>query len=186
MQDCELVELFWQRNEDAVRETESAYRSYLYENALNILSDSLDAEECVNETMLSAWNSIPPNRPASLRFYLLRIIRSLAVDRIRKRNAKKRAGNFETALEELADCVRSPNPTPEEALDECCLREAIGRYLDTLNRDARIIFVCRYFYGDAEKKIAADMGFSVSKIKSSLFRTRAGLSEFLKKEGYDV
>lgn len=186
MEDKEIVEMFLSRDENAIRHTERKYSRYLLTIARNILSDNEDSRECVNDTYLKAWNTIPPNQPEKLSYYLGNITRQISVDRLRSRLAKKRAGGeYALSLEELEECVSKGGDASEYA-DVRLLSELIGRYLRSCSEQARQIFVCRYYFCDSLQKIAEYFGFSQSKVKSILFRTRAGLKEFLIKEGYEL
>ena len=184
MQDEMIVELFWQRNESAITETESKYQSYLSKIAFNILADIEDAKEMVNETLLRAWRSIPPQKPNLLKTYLGKITRELSIDRYRREHRKKRvASEFTVSLDELGDIVSDDG---EGEFDQKLLGEAIDKYLQTVSYEARTAFVQRYYFSDTIREIAARQDATESKIKSMLFRTRAGLKEFLEKEGYEI
>lgn len=184
MQDEMIVELYWKRDESALTETESKYQSYLSKIAFNILADIEDAREMVNETLLRAWKSIPPQRPNLLRTYLGKITRELSIDRYRHEHRKKRvASEFTVSLDELGDIVSEDS---EGELDHKLLGEAIDKYLQTVSYEARTAFVQRYYFSDTVREIAARQEATESKIKSMLFRTRAGLKEFLEKEGFEI
>lgn len=186
MDDNEIIELFWARNDAALRETETKYGRYLFSIAQNILASSEDSEECVNDTYYKAWNSIPPNRPEKLAAYLGAVVRNLAITVFRRRsNLSKAPSQYALSLDELAECV-SGGETPAEQAEAGLLGKCINAYLRTLSVQARDIFVCRYWFCDSVSDIAGYFGASESKIKSSLFRTRNGLKEYLKKEGFDI
>lgn len=186
MQDSEIVALYWQRDESALRETQEKYGRYLTKIARGILSDRLDSEESVNEAYWKAWNSIPPHRPDSLAAFLAKITRQLSIDRWRARNREKRGGSeYALSLSELEDCV-SGGDTTQRGSDLRLLGEAVGAYLRTLSPQARNTFVGRYFYADSLKEVAAYYGMSVSKAKSLLYRTRQGLRAYLRQEGFEV
>lgn len=182
MDDSKIVDLYLSRDESAIKETETKYGRYLMKIAYNILSDLRDSEESVNDTYLRAWNSIPPHKPNVLSTYLGKITRQLSIDIYRKKNGKKREGStYAISLEELSDCV-SGKSTPEQEMEFKLLAEAIGKFLKTLPDETRNIFVCRYYFMDSIKEIASYCGSSESKIKSTLYRTRNGLKEFLESE----
>lgn len=184
MQDEIIIELFWKRDESALRETECKYKSYLSKVAYNILADIEDARETVNEALLRAWNSIPPQKPSALRIYLGKLTRELAIDVYRTKHRKKRiASELTVSLEELGDIAASDS---ESDLDLKLLGETIERYLKTVSEEARTAFVQRYYFADTVREIAARQNASESKIKSLLFRTRAGLKDYLIKEGYEI
>lgn len=183
MNDADIVELYWQRDEAAIAHTRAKYAAYLRHIARNILGDRRDAEECLADTCLAAWNSIPPQRPALLSAYLGKIARRIALKKRRDGRALKRGGG-ETALalDELAHCV-SGDTDIEAALDEAALAELLRAFLRSLDADARRVFLRRYWYLDSVSEIAARLGFSQSKVKSMLFRTRQKLRARLEESG---
>ena len=183
MEDHQIIDLFWGRDQRAITETASKYGTYCYSIARNILSNPGDAEESVNDTYLGAWNSIPPHRPAVLRTFLGKITRRVSLNRWRDSVRDKRGGG-ETALalEELEDCVASGG-TVEEAVQAEELGRSLNRFLDGLPETERRVFLCRYWYLDSIETISLDLGFSVSKVKSMLHRTRGRLRDHLQREG---
>ena len=184
MEDAQIVSLYWDRDESAIRETETKYARYLTKIACNILNDVEDSRESVNDTYLAAWDSIPPHRPGILFAYLAKLTRRISIDRFRYRTRDKRMGSeYALSLEELGDCVCGGDTT-QEAVNEKLLADAIGIYLRLLPEDARTAFVGRYYFLDPLKEVAAYCGMSESKAKSLLYRTRVGLKEYLQKEGY--
>ncbi len=184
MEDAQIVSLYWDRDEAAIRETETKYGRYLTKIACNILNDVEDSRESVNDTYLAAWDSIPPHRPGILSAYLAKLTRRISIDRFRYRTRDKRMGSeYALSLEELEDCV-SGGDTTQEAVNEKLLADAIGIYLRLLPENARTAFVGRYYFLDPLKEVAAYCGMSESKAKSLLYRTRVGLKEYLRKEGY--
>ena len=186
MEDEKIVELFWQRNENALHETERKYGGYLAKIAMNLLSNSEDCKESINDVYLKAWNSMPPHRPDLLAAYLAKITRQLSIDRLRTRERKKRGGlEYDLSLEELGECVSGSNSI-EAQVEGHLLAEAIEAYLHTLSPQARNLFIGRYFYLDSVEEVAAYYGFSLSKTKSMLHRTRIGLKKYLEQEGFDV
>ncbi len=186
MQDEKIVELYFQRDESAIAHTQEKYNLYLYKIAYNILADSEDSKESVNDTYLAAWNSIPPHKPSVLSTYLGKITRRISIDIFRKRNRVKRQGSeYAVSLTELSECI-SDNRTPESDLEIKSLGEAINTYLGTISADARNIFIGRYYFLDSVSNVARYCGISESKAKISLHRTRKGLGEYLKKEGFIV
>lgn len=186
MRDEQIVELYWQRNEEAIAATEKQYAPYLWRIAYNILADREDSEESVNDTYLRAWNSIPPHRPAALCPYLARITRRVSIDRFRSRTRDKRqASEYALSLEELTDCV-SGGETPEEALDVKLLAEAIGDFLRRQDDRARHAFIGRYYFLDSVKAVAEYCGISEANAKTILYRVRQELRAHLTKEGFDL
>ena len=184
MEDAQIVALYWDRDESALRETERKYGPYLMKIAVNILADREDSRESVNDTYLRAWHSMPPHRPGHLSAYLAKIVRGLAIDRLRTRErAKRRASEYDLSLDELAECVSAGDVTAEQA-DLGLLAEAIGAYLRTLPAPARNAFVGRYFYADSLKEVARYCGMEEGKAKSLLYRTRQGLRAYLEQEGF--
>lgn len=186
MQDQQIIRLFWERKEDALVHTERKYGAYLFKVSHNILADPEDSRECVNDTYLAAWNSIPPHRPANLCAYLSKITREISIDAFRRRSALKRyASEYALSLEELGDSF-SRSTTPEEMLDAKMLQETVNRFVCALPEDAQRAFVGRYFFLDSLKKVARYCGMKESKLKTLLYRTRQQLRNYLIKEGFDV
>ena len=183
MDDSQIIDLYWKRSENAIAQTGSKYGSYCYSIAWNILTNREDAEECVNDTYLAAWNSIPPKRPAILASYLGKITRHLSIDRWRARNRFKRGGGeIVLALEELEDCIADSH-TPETEWEKKQLVFLINCFLDSLSDIERRVFLCRYWYMDSISDISAFTGFSLSKVTSMLYRSRMKLRIVLDKEG---
>ena len=184
MEDAQIVCLYWDRNETAIRETENKYDRYLTKIAYNILYDMEDSRESVNDTYLAAWNSMPPHKPSVLSAYLAKLTRRISIDCFRCRTRDKRLpSEYAISLTELEDCLSGGNTT-EEAVNVKLLADAIGIYLRLLPENARTAFLGRYYFLDPLKEVAAYCGMSESKAKSLLYRTRLGLKEYLKKEGY--
>ena len=186
MQDERIVELYWNRDENAIRETQEKYENYLYKIAYNILSDKEDSSESVNDTYLAAWNSMPPHKPNVLSTYLGKLTRRISIDIFRKRNRIKRQGSeYAVSLTELEDCI-SGNNSPEKDYEVQILGEAINAFLRTLSVDARNVFIGRYYFLDSVKDVAKYCGMSEAKAKSMLYRTRCGLKKYLEQEGYHI
>lgn len=183
MEDREIIDLYWQRDQQAIHETSGKYGGFLWNIAWNILRSHGDAEECVNDTYLRTWNAIPPARPTAFRAWLGRITRNLSLDRWNQARAQKRGGSsMELLLGELSECVPAPGRT-EQRLEDQALADVLNAFLGTLSRENRVIFLRRYWYGDRLEVIAAGMNCSAGKVKSSLFRTRSKLRAYLQKEG---
>lgn len=183
MEDKEIVDLYWQRDEKAITETAEKYGRYCYSIAYNILSDTEDAEESVNDTYLNAWNSMPPHRPAVLSAFIGKITRYISLKKWRDNHTQKRGGgNIDLVYEELSDCVSSKF-TVDEELEKKELSKLIDSFLDTLPLCEQSVFVCRYWYFDSISTIANQFGFSESKVKSMLHRTRKKLKTKLSQEG---
>lgn len=183
VEDERIVDLYWARSEQAVAETAAKYGGYCYTIARNVLADGEDARECVNDTYLAAWNAMPDDRPRRLSAYLGAITRRICIDRWRERSAARRGGG-ETplVLEELAQCVPG-GETAEAKLEAEELEKAVADFVRTLPDTPRRVFLCRYWYLDPVDDIAARFGFTQSKVKSMLARTRQKLLAHLKKEG---
>lgn len=184
MEDQQIVDLYWAREETAIHETEAKYGSYCHSIAYAILQDKQDAEESVNDTYLDAWNTMPPNRPSILATFLGKITRRVSIDRWRIRSAKKRGGDEITlALDELEQCVSGGHDVELQAQhDE--LIATIHRFLDHLPVTERRIFLLRYWYLKPIQSIASQYGFTQSKVTSMLHRVRGKLRKQLEKEGY--
>lgn len=182
MEDQEIVALFWARQEQALAETGRKYGAYCLSIARAILPLVQDAEEAVNETYLAAWNAMPPHRPALLGTFLGKLCRRAALKVWRAQRAQKRGGG-ETALvyDELAQCIGVPDA--EAVLETAELASCLDRFLDALPEMTRRVFVCRYWYVESVEDIAQRFGFSRSKVKSMLYRTREKLRRYLIKEG---
>ena len=184
MQDDRIVELYWQRNEAAIRHTDQKYGSYLMKLSYNILADWEDSRESVNDTLFSAWKSMPPHRPSVLLTYLCKITRQIAIDAFRKRSsAKRQASEYALSLSELEDCVSAGNTT-ERDVEQHILAKAIQDYLAKLPEETRDVFIGRYFFSDSIREVAGYYGMSESKVKSMLYRTRIGLKKYLEQEGF--
>lgn len=184
MNDDQIIDLFWQRQEAAITAAEEAYGSYCFSIADNILHSRQDAEECVSDTWLRAWQSIPPQRPVRLRLFLAKITRNLAFDRYRMHNAAKRgSGEMDAVLEELEECIASPDNVEQE-YDRRALQRCINVFLRTLSYRERQIFLRRYFYAESVKEIADTFGIGSNHASVILKRTRAKLRDYLIKEGF--
>lgn len=182
MEDRRIVELYWQRSEAAIAETQTKYGKYCHYIAYNILSDDGDAEECVNDTYLKAWDSMPPHKPTKLSTFLGKITRNLALNRLEAQKAAKRgAGVVPIALDELTECI-TDNETSDPT-DEIALRGALNRFLRALPEETMIVFLQRYWYFASVKEIAANRGISETNVKVILHRARGKLKSFLEKEG---
>ena len=184
MEDQKIIDLYWQRSEQAIRETDAKYGGYCYTIAYNILANREDSEESVSDTYLAAWRAMPPKRPGILSSFLGKITRHLSIDRWRRRTAEKRGGGeVVLALEELEDCL-SDGLSTEDAVLKKELTVVINRFVDALPEAERNVFLCRYWYVDPVQDIADTLGVSVSKVNSMLYRTRQKLRRVLEKEGY--
>lgn len=184
MKDSQIVELYLERSEKAVWETDNKYKSYLIKIALNILQSIHDAEEAINDAYLALWNSIHPSSPSNLATFTAKILRRICIDKLKHQNAEKRgSGEILLILDELSYCTPSGQTAEEEFL-KSELSKSINSFLYSLPEEKRNIFVCRYFYADSINSIANSLGYSESKIKSVINRTGKQLKDYLHKEGY--
>jgi RNA polymerase sigma-70 factor (ECF subfamily) len=186
MTDTEIIELYSARRESAISETEKRYGSYCRAIADSILHNAQDAEECVNDTFLSVWESIPPQRPAVLSAFIGKIVRNLSLDRYRKNRSQKRGGGESALLlSELEACIPSAHRVEDE-VEVKILGEIIDAFLSTLPQDDMAYFMCRYWYARTIPEIAKRFGAGESKIKMSLHRTRNKLKIYLEKRGITI
>lgn len=183
MEDAQILELYFARSERAIGETQKKYGGYCYQIAENILHNRQDAEESVSDTWLSAWNSIPPQRPDIFSAFLGKITRNLAIDRWRKSRAFRRGGGeIALALEELQGCVSGSGSLENEFIRRETM-ESIRSFLTGLPTVERNVFLCRYWYLDSTEEIAEKSGFSQTKVRSMLHRIRGKLDAHLREEG---
>lgn len=186
MEDRQIIERYFARDEGAIAATEEKYRSYCASIAGNVLDSREDVEEVLSDTWLRAWNSIPPRKPDNLKLYLARIVRNLSFDRFRSQSREKRGGSqIILALEELSYCIPSPTH-PGMKLEEKELSAAINGFLTTLPQRDRVIFLRRYFYTQSFEQIASAMEISQGAVRTALSRTRKKLKHYLLKEGFSV
>lgn len=180
MEDQKIVDLFWQKNENAISEVGIKYTNYCYTIAWNVLSNNEDSEECVNDTWFAAWKRMPPKRPAVLSSFLGKITRCFAIDRLRMKCASKRMDNHIVELtEEVENLSTQLTYTLDEQMEEKELIHSINRFLNNLKPQDRDIFVRRYWYMDSVKAIAKRHSSTESKIKSNLHRNRKKMAKFL-------
>ena len=184
MDDKQIIELYNERSETAISETANKYGKYCYTIAYHVLYSVEDSEECVNDTYLRAWNAIPPQYPEKLSAFLGKITRNLALNKYKYYLREKRGnGKTELVIDELTECVSvSKSNGTEEVVEERLLVDALNRFLYSLPKQKRNIFLRRYWYLSSIQEIAQEYGFSESKIKMILLRTRNKLKQFLEKE----
>lgn len=186
MEDSAIIDLYWSRDQRAIEETAGKYGPFLHTLVWNILRSRSDAEECVNDTYLRAWNAIPPARPAAFRAWLGRIARNLSLDRWKAERAQRRGGSaVEILLGELEECVPDPRGV-ERQLEDQEIASLISAFLRRLPAESRRVFLRRYWYGQDLADIATEQGCGVGKVKSSLFRTRKALRAYLEEEGIEL
>lgn len=183
MTDAAIIDLYWQRSELAIEATGRTYGGYCYAVADRILNDPEDSEECVSDTWLAAWNSIPPQRPSPLRVYLGALTRRISLSRLRARLADKRGGGEAVlVLEELAECVPAARDT-EQTVAERALVSALNAFLKGLGEEERRLFVARYWHNYPVAELAEAFALKPSTVTTRLSRTRSKLRRYLEKEG---
>jgi len=182
--DIQIIELYWARNEEAIKETDLRYGKKLHNLADKIVQNFEDAQECVSDTYLKTWDTIPPQRPEYFFAYIAKICRNFALGVLDWKSAAKRKGEVVSLTQEMEACI--PDPSNERKLEGQELGEVLNRFLESLSKDSRVIFLRRYWYLDTVAEIASRYGISQSKVKTQLHRTRAKLHSFLEKEGITV
>ena len=185
MDDSSIIELFFERSERAITELSDKYGQICFRVADNILNSRLDSEECVNDAYLGVWNTVPPQRPDPLLSYVCRIVRNLALKKYHENTAKKRNSHYDVALDELIDCI----PVSSSVEDEAAAKEVaemINSFLETLDRQDRIMFVRRYWHADPVEDIASLFRKSSHYVSVRLSRIRKALRKYLEKKGADL
>ncbi len=182
MDDSKIIELYWLRDQEAITQTDMKYGRLCRGISLNIVSDPRDSEECVADTYMAAWNSMPPQRPLRLKAWLAAVVRKLSLMRLRSSYAKKKGGGaVDLVFEELGDTFAS-SFSVEEEYEAKELEEAVAGFLPILSPEDRRIFLCRYWLFAPVEEIARRLGCSKSKVATSLFRSRQKLRDYLRKE----
>lgn len=183
MEDLQIVELYWNRDENAIKETQNKYGNYCYSIAYSILHNNEDAQESVNDAFLATWEAIPPHHPLMLSTFIGKITRRISLNRWRNASAEKRGGGQVTlSFDELEECIPDGRDFRDE-LDAKLLAESIDEFLGGLKDEPRKVFVCRYWYFESIEEIASRFHYSQSKVKMMLKRTRDNLKDYLIKEG---
>lgn len=182
MNDERIIELFFERSEQAIKELDKKYGRVCYGVSYNILNNRQDAEECVNDAYLGAWNSIPPARPSRLLAFVCKIVRNISLRRYEQNTAAKRNSRYDVVMEELEDCLASA-ATVEEELAESELTEVIESFLDSLSKENRVIFMRRYWFSDTYAHIAKRVGLTEKNVSVRLTRIRKELREYLSERG---
>ena len=185
MEDAAIVELFWSRDPRAIEASQEKYAQSCQRLAENLLGSFEDGQECVNDALHRAWETIPPQRPDSLRAYLKKIVRNLAIDRWRSQTARRRGGELSALTLELEECL-SLAPSAETVAEGHEITACVNRWLDSLPREDRLLFVRRYWYGDALSELAGRFGGSSNRLAQKLYRLRGGLRRALEQEGVIV
>ena len=185
MNDIDIIDLYFKRDEKALEITKEKYSHQMFHTSMNILRNTQDAEECVNDTLLRAWENIPPTRPQYLGAFLIKITRNLSINKWKAKGTAKRGGNaVDLLLSELEECIpHSQMGLPEEEYEASLVTGSINEFLGSINQITRVVFVLRYFHGESIRNICERCKMSESKVKSILFRTRRKLKEHLEKEG---
>ena len=186
MEDEKIVQLYWDRNEKAIEESSTKYGTYCRNIARNILQNEEDADECVNDTWLNAWNAMPPHKPSVLSAFLGKLTRNLSFDRYRKLHREKRGGKtIDLVLDELEELV-SGQDDPERKWLEKELKESINQFLQSMPEEKRNLFILRYWYAMDISEIANRTGLSSNRISVNLNRIRNKLKTFLYERGYEL
>ena len=185
LEDSKIIESFFARAEQAIVELSAKYGTVCGRIARNILKNDLDAEECVNDTYLAAWNTIPPQKPNPLRTYIFRIVRNISIARYHANTSVKRNSIYDVALDELENCLAAAL-TVEQEMSAKELSLQIDRFLDTLDKENRVMFARRYWYSDSISDIAEMFQITNHNVSVRLSRTRDKLKTHLKKEGYEL
>ena len=183
MDDAEIINMYWQRNEQAIIETDAKYGLMCLRISTNILRNREDAQESVNDTYLTTWNTIPPERPTLLGSFVAKIIRNISLKRLEFNNAKKRKPESSVDFDELAEYLSSDIDI-WKALEAKELAASISSFLKKQSCEARLVFLRKYWFMDTNEEIAQRYNTSVGSVTASLFRTRKKLKAFLRKEGY--
>ena len=181
--DIEIINLYLERSESAIEETAKQYGSYCSAIAMNILHNKEDVDECVNDTYLNVWNSIPPQRPTTFSTFIGRITRNLSIKKYKARTAQKRGGDDTTLLlSELESCILT-NRNVEDEVDSNIIMQAVDKFLSNIREQDMIFFMRRYWHGDSIPEIAKQFNSGESKVSMSLHRTRQKLKNYLEREG---
>lgn len=183
MEDKQIIDMYFDRSEEALLETRKKYVGYCNTISYNILGNEEDVEECLDDMLVKLWELIPPERPICFKAYIGRLIRNISLNKLKYNNAEKRGGGQTMALiDELYECIPDSNSVESE-MDKKHLSQILNSFLEKLSQEKRIIFVKRYWYMCNVKDIAADLDMSESKVKSVLFRVRGDLKKYLEAEG---
>ncbi len=183
MTDQEIVAMYFSRSEDAIRETDRKYGCLCRAISMGIVNDSRDCDECLDDTWLTLWNTIPPKEPNPFKAYVCRVAKNLSLKKYEFNHAQKRNSEYETTLNELTECAHSKNYV-EEHVDETELVNAINQFLGSLTSKQRVLFLRRYWFTHSVKEIAGDYHISEKTASMRLARIRKKLREFLIREGY--
>ncbi len=185
MEDIQIVDLYWQRDETAIEKTDEKYGKLCYRLANNILQQNEDSEECVNDTYMKIWNSIPNDRPNYFSAYICTITKRLALDKMRYLKRNRRYSPYDVSIDELRDIV-SGRETPEDELMARMAIKSVNHFLEGLSTRNRNVFIRRYWYYDSVEDISEMFNMKQNTVATILFRTRKALKEYLRKDGYEL
>ncbi len=186
LNDSEIIDLYFSRQESAISETDKKYGPYCRNISYNILESREDSEECTNDTYMKLWNTIPPQRPQRFCAFIASVVRSIALNMIRSSSAAKRGGgNVQLVFDEIAECIADKD-TVESSLDDKELVKALNGFLKSCGTEKQQIFMKRYYHFRSVSQIAEEMNISEDKVKQTLHRTREKLRKHLEKEGIDI
>lgn len=185
MEDQKIIELFYERSEQAILELSNKYGNTCHKVAMNILNNRLDAEECVNDAYLGCWNTIPPQNPNPLLAYVCRIVRNISIKKYHQNTAKKRNSHYDVALDELENSLFSLL-TPQDEMNASELTKMIDQFLDSLDKTSRVMFVRRYWFSDSIATISAMFRMNSHTVTVRLSRTREKLKQYLSQKGVTI
>lgn len=185
MEDVQIIDLYWRRDEEAIRATDSKYGSFCHRLAMNILHSFQDSEECVSDTYERCWETMPPQRPGSLRAYVGKIVRNCSISRYRAGHARKRFDGADVLLSELAECVPGPENV-QRTVEARELGQFISDWLVSLDKESRALFIRRYWNGDPVRDLAAELNVRPNALTKRLLRLREALRRELEREGVSV
>lgn len=183
MEDSQIINLFFERSEEAITELSDKYGGVCKKIASNLLNNKEDIEECVNDTYLGVWNAIPPKRPESLIAFVCRIVRNISIDKYKRNSTQKRNNTYDICLDELQECISS-NKTVEAEFDASELSKTIDEFIDNLNSTNRMLFVRRYWYMDSGHDLSIISGLSDASVRVRLLRIRRELKKFIESRGF--
>ena len=184
MDDLKIVELYFERDEQAIKETDAKYGKLCYRIAYNILNNLEDSEECVSDTYVGVWNAIPPTRPGNFKAFVCKIARNLSLKRLEFMMREKRSADMLLSLDELAEVLPDERYAPDISDED--IGKLISSFLRKQKEDVRSVFIRKYFFFDSIGEIAERFGFTESKVKNMLFYTRNKLRDYLMKEGVEI
>lgn len=185
LEDNKIIQLYFNRSEQAIVETERKYKSMLFSISYRILKNKMDVEECLNDVYLAAWETIPPQNPNPLTTYLIRIVRNISINKYYKNSATKRNSYYDLTLNELEDCF-SDVESVEEKYEVKELASAISLFLDKMDKKSRLLFVRRYYFADSMEDLSRKFSLTENNVSVRLYRIRKKLKKYLKKGGYNI